>query len=65
MGKQLTERGNHMYVGDLVKCHLRDQIGMIVEVLEDGTRHINHPYRVRFLDGNTWDCSHLYLNKIQ
>ena len=65
MGEQSTERGNPMKVGDLVKCYLRDQIGIIIEVLEDGTRHINHPYRVRFLDGNTWDCSHLYLNKIQ
>ena len=54
-----------MKVGDLVKCHLRGLVGVIVEVKEDETRHINHPYLVFFQDGNRWDCSHLYLVKIQ
>ena len=65
MGKRYAERRNSMKVGDLVKCHLRDLIGVIVEVKEGGTRHINHPYRVLFTSGNIWDCSHLYLRKIQ
>lgn len=54
-----------MKVGDLVKCYLRDMVGVIVEVKEDETRHINHPYLVLFQNGNRWDCSHLYLSKIQ
>jgi len=54
-----------MKIGDLVKCYLRDLVGVIVEVKEDETRHINHPYLVYFQDGNTWDCSYLYLEKIQ
>ena len=54
-----------MKVGDLVKCYLRDLVGVIVEVKEDETRHINHPYLVYFQDGNSWDCSYLYLEKIQ
>jgi len=40
-------------------------VGVIVEVKEDETRHINHPYLVYFQDGNRWDCSYLYLEKIQ
>ena len=54
-----------MKVGDLVKCHMRDLIGIIIEVREDETRHINHPYRVLFTSGNIWECSHMYLRKIQ
>ncbi len=52
-------------VGDLVKCRRRDLVGVVVEVKEDETRHINHPYLVVFQDGNRWDCSHLYLEKLQ
>ena len=61
-----------MKVGDLVKCYLRGLspdsnylVGVIVEVKEDETRHINHPYLVYFQDGNRWDCSSLYLEVIQ
>ena len=53
-----------MKVGDLVKCYLRDLVGVIVEVknTEDGGFII---HRVRFSDGNTWSCNHHHLEKLQ
>ena len=54
-----------MKIGDLVKCRWRGLVGVIVEVKEDETRHITHPYLVFFQDGNIWPRSRRYLEVIQ